>query len=323
MRRRDDGLIEFRTLAGYYIVVDEPTLSCAVYRGKIETVTVEQVQKSDIQVPVIVFIGSHVRPMVDEDGLVLLPVDSSKILVRYWAGSEASRKKGKEKALQLKPKVLTDQFPVMIFWYADTRIFLDQINNRNRNRYKILVMGADVPSVDGVGLRAALPMSRIFQSSNYESVSEKIPEKVRADDLIQRSGIGQVAQNPVYMARVLLRRLDFAGVAQLAVDLDIVPRDVEFIAAFLETMYKNETRNPELEKYKVPIGDLRHFFSIVQLVFNRDRIGIDHELDAGVNSVVAGYLMPFLEKLQKSGLKSEDEIAVWEIQYRLRQQKMG
>lgn len=323
MERRENGLIEFRTSAGYYIVVDEETLVCGVYRGRIDTLTKEQVNQSGIQVPVIVFLGGHVRPIYESDGLTVLPVESERISVRYWVGAEASQRKGKEKSLQLKPKVQTDQFPVFIYWHPEASDFIEQLNNRNKSRYKIVVIAADVSSVESVGIRAALPLARIFQTNDHEDSSEKIPEKVRAEDVIQRSEIGPVAQNPVYMARVLLRRLDFVGVAQLAVDLEIVPRDVEFILAFLETMYKNETRNPELEKYKKPIGDLRHFFQIIQLIFSRNQAGIDQELETGVSSTVANYLMPFIEKLQKKEIKSEDEIALWEIQYRLKHQKSG
>lgn len=305
-------LREFRTPGGYYLVVDEENLACGVYRGKIDVVTPEQIRISGVRVTGVVFLGAGVQPLVSDEGLSLLPVRARSIAVPYRVGGE-----GERKLLQLNVRVMTDQFPVLVRHFSDVRGFLRDLSDGDRRNYRIVIIGPDVPRIDSMGVRVAFPHARIFQAKSNAEPAPPVPARVRAADLIDRPGMDHVSRNPVYMARVLLRRLDYAGMERLPVDYDLSSQDVEFVRAFIDVMYKNDTKNPELSRQHERIGKLSDFYRLIDLVIRKDREGIDMEVDRGVGSDVAGKLLPFLRKQRERAKGREEEIALWELEYRL------
>lgn len=307
-----NDLREFRTPGGYYLVVDEQTLACGVYRGKMDVVTADQIRISGVRVTGVVFLGAGVQPLIAEDGLSLLPVRSRSIAVPYRVGGD-----GERKLLQLNVRVITDQFPVFVRHFSDVRGFLRDLSDVDRKNFRIVILGPDVPRIDSMGVRVAFPHARIFQAKSSTEQAPAVPARVRAADLIDRPGMDHVSRNPVYMARVLLRRLDYAGMERLPVDYDLSSQDVEFISAFIDVMYKNETKNPELSRQNERIGRLAAFFRMIDLVIRKDREGVDREVEKGVGKDVAGKLLPFLRKQRERVKGREEEIALWELEYRL------
>ncbi len=305
-------LKEFRTPGGYFILVDESTLSCGVYRGQVENVSSEQIRGSGVQVTGVVFLGAGVQPLLASEGLSLLPVRGRSIAVPYRVGDEGDRHH-----LQLSVRVVTDQFPVYVRHFDNVRGFLRDIGDDERKIYRILILGPDVQRIDAMGVRVAFPRGRIFQARGNAEAPPPLPARVRAVDLVDRHGMDHVSQNPVYMARVLLRRLDFAGMERLPVDYDLSSEDVAFIRAFLDIMYRNETQNPELVKQHERIGKLSDFYRMVDLIIRKDREGIDQEVEQGIPEDVASRLLPFLRKQRERVSSREEEIALWELEYRL------
>ena len=305
-------LREFRTPGGYYLVVDEENLACGVYRGKVDVVTPEQIRISGVRVTGVVFLGTGVQPLVSEEGLSLLPVRARSIAVPYRVGGD-----GERKLLQLNVRVMTDQFPVHVRHFSDVRGFLRDLSEVDRKNYRIVIIGPDVPRIDSMGVRVAFPHARIFQAKSSAETVPPVPARVRAADLIDRPGMDHVSRNPVYMARVLLRRLDYAGMERLPVDYDLSSQDVEFVRAFIDVMYRNDTKNPELSRQHERIGKLSDFYRLIDLVIRKDREGIDLEVERGVGGDVAGKLLPFLRKQRERAKGREEEIALWELEYRL------
>ncbi|EHQ04644.1 hypothetical protein [Leptonema illini] len=305
-------LREFKTPGGYFLVVDEQSLACGVYRGKMDVVTPEQIRISGVKVTGVVFLGAGVQPLVGEEGLSLLPVRSRSIAVPYRAGGDSDRK-----LLQLNVRVITDQFPVYVRHFSDVRGFLRDLSDLDRKNFRIVILGPDVPRIDSMGVRVAFPHARIFQAKSGSEQAPPVPARVRAADLIDRPGMDHVSRNPVYMARVFLRRLDYAGMERLPVDYDLSSQDVEFIRAFIDVMFKNDTKNPELSRQHERIGRLSAFFRMIDLVIRKDREGIDREVETGIGNDVASRLLPFLRKQRERARGREEEIALWELEYRL------
>lgn len=308
-------LREFETPGGYFLVVDEESLACGVYGGKIDAVTPEQIRISGVRVTGVVFLGADVQPLVEMEGLSLLPVRSRSIAIPYRVGGDSDKK-----LLRLNVRVIADQFPVYVRHFSDVREFLRDLSDLDRKNFQIVILGPDVRRIDTMGVRVAFPHARIFQAKSGSEKPPAIPAQVRAADIIDRPGMEHVSRNPVFMARVLLRRLDYAGMERLPVDYDLSSQDVKFIRAFIDVMLKNEANNPELLREHERIGRLSVFFRMIDLVIRKDREGIDREIEAGIGNDVANRLLPFLRKQRERARGREEEIALWELEYRLRGQ---
>lgn len=305
-------LREFRTPGGYFIAVDEESLSCGVYRGRVDGVSVEQVRASGVKVTGVLFLGNAVQPISGEDGFMLLPVRSGSIAVPYRSGPEGDRK-----VIQLNVRVVADQFPVFIRHSPEVREFLKNLSEVDRKKFRIVVLGPDVLRIDTVGARVAFPHARVFQTVAEGRKSPTVPARVRAVDLMGRPGMEHMSQNPVYMARVLLRRLDFKGMERLPIDYNLSREDVEFIRAFIDVMYKNERGSRELTENHERIGQLMKFYRIIDLIIRMERDQLDREVEAGLDQQVVSNLLPFLRKQRQRAKTKDQEIAFWELEYRL------
>ena len=308
--------IEFQTQNGFHLTVDEETLSCDILReissADQESPHLEQVRLSGVKVTGILFLGEGVRPGVAGDGLVLLPVENRSVSIPYKIGKSVSPQTAKKKIV-LPVRALTDAFPVYIQHVADVHTYLRDVAEAERRRIRIVVIGPDVSRIDVTGVRVGFPHARIYHEEYRTAEVPTVPVQGRAADVVGQEGLEHAGKNPVYMARVLLRRFDYAGMEHLPVDYDLSHHDLEFIRAFIDTMYKNESNNPELATQHQKLGDLASFYTIVDLVVRLDRQGIDAVLEAGIPDILSKKLYPFIQKQRQRAGEGDAGLMLWEL----------
>lgn len=309
-------LQEFKTPAGYYLVVDDDDLRCGVFRGEVDNVTPELIRSTGLVVTGVAFLGQDVRPALPTEGLVLLPTRSGSIQVPYFITGEGGHTSDK-KGIQLSVKVATDQFPVFVQHFASAREFVQGLDARGKGIFRIVMIGGTVSRIDVMSVRVALPGARVYQTRATVAASESERATVRAADLMDQPGGDAMAKNPVYMARVLLRRLDFPGMERIPVNFDLNTQDLEFIQAFLNVMLHNEHGAEELKRYSGAIEDLIAFYGLVRVVLLRDRQKLEEALAGGMPRGLMLKVLPFVQKQRSRSASREEEIVLWEFEYRL------
>lgn len=309
-------LQEFRTPAGYFLVVNDEDLTCGVFRGEVGNVTPELIRSTGLTVTGVAFLGQDVRPTTTQEGLTVLATRAGAIYVPYVISDPGGRPSEK-KGIQLSVKVATDQFPVYVHHFRSAREFVQGLDARAKQFYRIVMMGGDIPRIDVMGVRVALPHARIYQTRPSAAAPEQDRSSVRAADLLEQPGGDAMAKNPVYMARVLLRRLDFSGMERLPLNFDLNSQDLEFIRTFLGVMLRNEHGSEELTRHRSGIQQLIVLYDLVAVVLSRDRGRLEEALTAGISPELTQKVLPVVQKQRGAATSREEEIALWEFEYRL------
>lgn len=100
-----------------------------------------------------------------------------------------------------------------------------------------------------------------FEAELIGSIEPKeIPCDRRATDIVKEININMLSNNPVFLARLHLRELNFAKVSQLLFDFELSKEDTEYIISFLNTMVKSAEEKVELANNIDKINALKKSF---------------------------------------------------------------
>jgi hypothetical protein len=97
---------------------------------------------------------------------------------------------------------------------------------------------------------------------------DEIPEERRAVDIVKEVNINMLSNNPVFLARLHLRELNFSKVSQLLFDFELSKEETEYILSFLETMIHRSKEKGELAKSLEKIMALRNSFQFYLHLMN-------------------------------------------------------
>ncbi len=112
------------------------------------------------------------------------------------------------------------------------------------------------------------------QKSSFEAESpihietKEILSDRRASDIAKEININMLSTNPVFLARLHLRELNFAKVSQLLFDFELSKEDTEYILSFLATMIKRSEEKEELCKNIDKITVLKNSFQFYLNLLN-------------------------------------------------------
>lgn len=99
--------------------------------------------------------------------------------------------------------------------------------------------------------------------------TKEIPAERRATDIVKEININMLSNNPVFLARLHLRELNFAKASQLLFDFELSKEDTEYILSFLNTMIKRSEEKEELanniDKIKVLKNSFQFYLNLLNL----------------------------------------------------------
>ncbi len=311
MRRED---YEERTRGGYLVKIKPARLVCIVFiQNKPETSALDKSMEQPI--PAIVFIGKHFKLGLPAGDISLVPSRAGKLVVPYGLTTAPGQKN-----LSLSCGSASDQFPVLVKQYESPRQFLSGEGSGHPFRY--LVLDQSVARLDMVTLKVKNPEAQILivqenKSPGFQPEKKVNTDTVRATDLVEEGGAGELSRNPVFMARLYLRNLNLDQVRQLLLDFDLRAEEVEFIRTFLQIMIKNEHNKQELAMFRDQLEILNDLYRLCGIILSGRFEQFSDELDRGIPPRLASELKALVANYRLKAKTKEEEIRYWEWEYRL------
>lgn len=267
--------------------------------------------------PFILFVGNSLIPNVEELNAVLfLPVQRNQVVITY-------KVRGNEKNFQVKIQVNIpyEYYPVYV-GYADLSDITALPMKKN---FDMIIFSPEIDRLGFLKLRVHFPKSALVRAGENGGKANKEVETTRMVDIVEREGLQFAMKNPVYSARYYLRLLDFESMYELPVKVNCSPEEIEMILSFIDIMYENKQKNPELDAYKKELMDLRIFYQFVLLMVKNDYAGLEqlfYEKEDYINKEIKirNKLLEFVKAFKeykvrtKKKLTREEEIELWQIE---------
>ncbi|TGK01741.1 hypothetical protein EHQ53_14760 [Leptospira langatensis] len=332
-----DSLYEERkTPAGYLVKVRLAKMSYVVFTSKgPEVPKGARNQSIVVPVPRIVFLGedfdlSHFR--LGE--LSFVNVKQSKLVIPYQHSSSGNE----VRTIFLNSGSECDILPVMIYHYNRIEELLQAresgvemhhlVLDEEFPRQDLVALKIRFPSLNmliikrkvaqkiGPGAGAPPPPKEVLEKSLREDSSIVDFNKVRATDLLEKGNLNMHSMNPVFLARVHLRKMELEKVKQLLLDFALKPEEVAFIRTFLDVMVRNEDDKDELKGWTSKLQNLDEGFRLAGLILETKEDEFEAELDKGFSKDIASMVYALLEKEQDRATSKEQEIVLWEWKLR-------
>lgn len=321
---------ERKTPAGYLVKVRLNKMTYVVFTPKGPEVPKGAKSNSIIvTVPRVVFLGddfslSHFRM----GELSFVNVKSGKLVIPYQHGGSRDIK-----TIFLNSGSESDVLPVIIYHFQDVKEVITSVEkglefhhivaDESLKRTDMVTLKIRYPSVNILILKKKI--STIVESKNTKSEEEYNArpiidtEKARAAELVSsNSNLNMYSENPVFLARIHMRKMELDKVKQLLFDFNLRSEDIIFIRTFLSVMIKDETQKDpnsvDLEKLK----SLDEVFRLGIMIIDQNEEKFEQELEKGFSKEVAYMVYALLEKYQEQAVNIEDEIMLWEWKYRAR-----
>ncbi|HMU81988.1 MAG: hypothetical protein K1X70_03310 [Leptospirales bacterium] len=247
---------------------------------------------------------------VGASGHQLVPIKKGKLLVRYRLLSESE-----DRILQItSPVADIDQAPVLRSYHPDVRDFLNTVDPRKASWTVVLDEG--IPRIDLMSLKVKFPSLQTLVLHPVHHTEEEDHRRVRATDLVSQGKAEQLAQNPVFLARLHLRNLELDQVKRLVTDFPMTAEELDFVRTFLQIMIRNDRKQADLAKVASALKHLDELFRMASLLEQGMRDMFDQEMDR-MNPAIARDLLGLVQKRRTAAPEKEDQIYFWECEFRL------
>ena len=215
------------------------------------------------EIPNIVFIGDDFNlPKADRRGdFTLLKVLKEKALIPFsWRNPKKTR------YLFIRIGSRLDLIPVKLKRISHIPELVKELESGLKPDY--LVVDTGITRGDIMIIKNRYPTANVVlvdETSETITVDptgpgDEIPVDRRATDIAKEININMMSNNPVFLARLHLRELNFSKVNQLLFDFDLSAGDSEYVLSFLETMITRSAQKEELAKNLGKIESLRNAF---------------------------------------------------------------
>ncbi len=275
-----ENVIEEKTPKGIVLKIMVDKLKFLAFaRGGATVYSDESKTKLLHDIPTVVFIGSDfIVPATALKGdYSLHKVLKGKALVSFQLNE-----KDEERYLFLPVISAVDLIPIKVKKMNSVAELVKAIQAGLKPRYIIVtntITRGDVIIIKnrftGAHIILVDDKKTTFEAELFQNIEDKkIPSERRATDIIKEININMLSNNPVFLARLHLRELNFAKVSQLLLDFDLSKEDTEYILSFLNTLIKRSEAKEELANHIDKINLLKKSFQFYLnlLNYNDDEI---------------------------------------------------
>ena len=130
-----------------------------------------------------------------------------------------------------------------------------------------------------------------------------------------------MSKNPVFLARIHLRRMELAKVTQLLFDFDLSPVEVEYILRFVETMMKREEGRDEIERNRSKLESLLDSFQFYIFLLNKNDVEIKNMIGRVEDQTSLASYNTLVAKLKSFYQDGEDHLLFTEYENLLFEKK--
>ncbi len=205
------------------------------------------------KVPVIAFFGRFLSPVVNIDSeLIFYKIIKNEIIIPYVESVH-----NKRKYLFLKSNESLDLIPVRVIKINSIYNLVHGIESGILFNY--LVLDKSISQNEMVIIKNRCPSAEIIQTGITEDMEEYLSwdeknesnektSKETPEDVEPEKNLNIMSNNPVFLAKIHLKKLALANVNQILLDFDISSLEAEYMLRFIETMLADKEHNKEIEK---------------------------------------------------------------------------
>jgi transcription antitermination factor NusG len=224
----------------------------------------------------VLFLGPHfkVRNNYNQD-LSLVKVSKESLVLPYQDDRE-----GRRKYVFISTDATIDMVPVKIIHYGNLGQLVKEIK-RKEEQPGYIIVDESISKNDIIVIKNRCPDSTVLLASEAgpagvteENAKDTGVEKKNSEESVEDVDLNMLSQNPVFLARVHLRKMHLSRVKQLMLDFDLQAVDIEYIISFLQTMLANADDSEEIKKYSGKIEELLTSFQLYFHLLQRDDVKI-------------------------------------------------
>lgn len=264
------------------------------------------------KVPIIVFIGEdfHVRNNYSKE-ISFLKVRKDNLIIPYKYKSTDN-----QEFIFTPYTEATDLLPVRLMNADNLQYFIKDFSS-TANQPDFVIIDNSITKNDIIVIKNRCQLSRILLADNKKKKgasleSEKLvnpdPTK-RASDLTEDIDINMISQNPVFLARIHLRKLDLNRVKQLLLDFNLSDIEIRYITSFLNTMLKRAETSEDLRKEKSNLESLQESFSFYLHLIKRNEVEILQTIKGAKNDKELNYYNTLLAKMKLLFPRTDDQLS--------------
>ncbi|PJZ52896.1 hypothetical protein [Leptospira adleri] len=283
-----------------------------------------------VAVPRVVFLGSEFNLAHFRLGeLSFVNVKQGKLVIPYQHANSGNE----VRTIFLNSGSDCDVLPVVVYHFQNNE---DLIRSRDEGvEMHHLVLDESYPRQDLITLKIRFPalnMLIVRKKVALHKAAEAAPaevakgkesgivdfNRVRAADIMDSGNLNIHSGNPVFLARIHLRRMDLEKVKQLLLDFQLKPEEVSFIRTFFSVMIRNEFEKEELKQVKLKLQSLDEGFRLAELILEMKVREFEIELEKNFGPEIASMCYALLEKEQDRAEEEEKGIILWEWKLRVK-----
>lgn len=230
------------------------------------------------KVPYVVFIGE----MFDVSFLKLSEIDFYPVIDGRLCVSFSLKKESDVRHLCLPFYLSVELLPAIVYYYYS--ISLVGALAETKGGDVVFVVDKNSEQREVIQLKMRFPDSRfaffdgqkeMIVDGQSEDFNQGVFAKVRSADVVTEDEIRVLSENPVFAARVYLRRLEWDKIENMPFKFLFESSDIEAIIVFLTVMEKNIASKEELAREYKNITRFKEYFHSILPLFSYDEKKIE------------------------------------------------
>jgi hypothetical protein len=269
------------------------------------------------KVPVIAFFGKYLHPVINIDSeLAFYKRIKDEVVIPY-----EELINNKRKYLFLKTNEILDLMPVRVIKITTIFNLVREIENGILFNY--IVLDKSVSKNEIVVIKNRCPSAIIIQTGiigdseenkdNESKIKEEPEIGVPIENEIEKN-LNIMSNNPVFLAKIHLKKLALSNVNQILLDFDISSLEAEYMLRFIETMLTSKEYNEEVEKARPKLEAQAEAFRFYINLVNKNDMEIRKMIEEINNINKISSYSTLLAKVKLLFSKQEDILLLTEYE---------
>ena len=214
-----------------------------------------------------------------------------------------------------------DMVPVKIMHFSNLGQLVKEIKRKEEQPHYIIV-DKTISKNDIIVIKNRCPDSNVLLASEAgpggeageEDSTENTGEEKSEKEGVEDVDLNMLSRNPVFLARVHLRKMHLSRVKQLMLDFDLQAIDIEYIISFLQTMLENQDDSEEIKKYSGKIEELKTSFQFYYYLLQKDDEKIREMIETLENKNMLPSYFTIVSKVKLLFPGNEDQLLFTEYE---------
>jgi hypothetical protein len=257
---------EEKTPAGFTLKVMFKNWKFLVFDSKGDSIPADKEGRTLLhKIPLFVFVGNIFNIEHDFDReYSLLKIQNKKLIVPY---RNIVEKKRKYHFIPFEADM--DQIPAIVLHQRSYSSMLRSFTSGNEIDY-LIIDG----SISETELSVMISKYKPGKVINISAAPSAASGKSDSENDMSYININTLSENPVFLARMHLKKMALSNLNQLLLDFDISPLDTQYILFFIKDLLESEKPGSDISKNRKTLEEIKNSFEFYLALIQRDEENI-------------------------------------------------